>query len=176
MIFDGAADDAIAFLNIIEHTESNVDISRVAVNGGSRGGTVALLMSERDESVKLVTAIVSPTNMLALTAKNENDETYQCQFLSGLVNGDVSIADSRHLLIASSPIFFAQNLSQTQLHFAGNDEIVPVSQGEMLAQKMNDLGLNDIFELYIYEDRSHQDIGINNQEMRNRIEEFLSQL
>jgi hypothetical protein len=32
--FDGATDDALAFLNVIESTEANVDINRIGVRGG----------------------------------------------------------------------------------------------------------------------------------------------
>ncbi len=73
--YDRAADDGIAFLNIIESTENNVDINRVAVRGGSRGATVALLMGERDSRVKRVLGIAGPTNLLELTAKDENELT-----------------------------------------------------------------------------------------------------
>jgi hypothetical protein len=40
--FDGATDDAIAFLNAIENAEPAADVNRVSVRGGSRGATVAL--------------------------------------------------------------------------------------------------------------------------------------
>ena len=151
--FDGATDDAIALLNIIESTEEIADINRVAVRGGSRGGTVALLMAERDKRVKMAIAVVGPTNMMELTSKNENDATYQCQFLSDLVNGSSTITEIRHNLMASSPIFFAEDLPQTQMHFAANDKIIPIEQGEQLKIKMDELGLQDLFEMYIYEGR-----------------------
>jgi dipeptidyl aminopeptidase/acylaminoacyl peptidase len=50
--FDGAADDIIAFLNVIEETEDRADVQRTTVRGGSRGATVALLVAERDKRVK----------------------------------------------------------------------------------------------------------------------------
>lgn len=174
--FDGAADDAIAFLNIIESTESNVDISRVAVSGGSRGATVAFLMGERDNRVKRVLGIAGPTNLLELTSKMENDLTYQCQFLLDLVKGTSTIAETRHKMIASSPIYFAENLPLSQLHLGKDDYIVPVSQGKMLEEKMIDLDLFDRFRLFVYENRNHENITANNEELDIRVKEFLSHL
>ena len=174
--FDRAADDAIAFLNIIESTESNADTSRVAVSGGSRGAAVAFLMGTRDNRVKRALGIAGPTNLLELTSKNENDLTYQCQFLSDLVNGTATIAETRHKMIASSPIYFAENLPLSQLHLGKDDNLVPVSQGEMLEEKMIDAGLFDRFHLFVYENRNHENIAVNNEELDNRVEEFLSHL
>ena len=174
--FDGAADDAIAFLNIIQSTEEKANTERVSMRGGSRGGGVALLVAGRDKRVKLAIDIAGPTNMLDLTAINENDLTYQCQFLDDLVNGSASISDVRQKMIASSPVFFAADLPKTQLHLAANDWIVPVSQGEQLKQRMDELGRTDIFELFIYEGREHSNIANDNQEMNTRINAFLEQL
>jgi len=173
--FDGAADDAIALLNIVESTEQTADMNRVAVRGGSRGGTVALLIGERDKRVKLTIGVAGPTNMMELTSKNENDRTYQCQFLSDLANGS-ALADVRHKMIASSPIFFAKDLPKTQLHLAANDVIVPVSQGEELKDVINNLGQSAAFEMFIYEGRDHSNIADGNTEMNDRITLFLKQL
>ena len=174
--FDGAADDAIAFLNVIESTESNADTSRVAASGGSRGATVAFLMSERDKRVKRVLGIAGPTNLLELTSKMENDLTYQCQFLSDLVNETATIAETRHKMIASSPIYFAENLPLSQLHLGKEDKIVPVSQGETLEEKIIDLGISDKFQLFVYENRNHEDIAVNNEALDIRVKEFFSDL
>lgn len=172
--FDEATDDAIALLNIIESTEVNADMERVSVRGGSRGGTVAMLMGERDERVKRVIGIAGPTNMLQLTSKNENDPTYKCQFLDALVNKGTTVQQARHKMIASSPVYFSKYLPQTQLHLAENDRIVPVSQGEQLERVMKDAGLDDTFELFIYKGRDHSNIGNNNMELINRLNQFLT--
>jgi dipeptidyl aminopeptidase/acylaminoacyl peptidase len=174
--FDQGADDAIAFLNIIEATEQKADASRVAVRGGSRGGTVALLMGERDERVKMAVAIVGPTDMLGLTSQNVNDLTYQCQFLEGLVQKTETLNTARLNMIASSPIFFADRLPKTQVHFAEDDQIVPLSQGVELRTRMTEIGLQDRFEMFVYEGKDHSNIAVDNKEMNDRIEELFSQL
>jgi dienelactone hydrolase len=173
--FDGAADDAIALLNIVESTEPTADMNRLAVRGGSRGGTVALLIGERDKRVKLTIGVAGPTDMIELTSENENDLTYQCQFLGDLANG-ATLSDVRHKMIASSPVFFAKDLPKTQLHLAANDVIVPVSQGEELKKVINDLGQSATFEMFVYEGRSHSNIADNNTDMTDRIKLFLKQL
>ena len=174
--FDGATDDAIAFLNIIDSTEVKSDINRTGVRGGSRGATVAMLMAERDERVKLAVSVAGPVNMIELTSKSENDETYQCQFLDDLVNGNETIDQARHKMIASSPYFFSEYLPPTQLHLAAKDDIVPVSEGEDLNEKMNESGLGGPLELFIYEGRDHSNIATNNSELEERIQSFFSQL
>jgi dienelactone hydrolase len=173
--FDGAADDAIALLNIVENTEQMADMNRVAVRGGSRGGTVALLIGERDKRVKLAIGVAGPTNMMELTSKNESDRTYQCQFLGDLTNGS-ALSEVRHKMIASSPVFFAKDLPKTQLHLAANDVIVPPSQGEELKNVINNLGQGSTFEMFIYEGRDHSNIAESNTDMTDRIKQFLKQL
>lgn len=173
--FDGATDDALAFLNLIQQTETYADVNRTSARGGSRGGTVAMLAGIRDNRIKRVVGVVSPTNMLELTSQNENDPTYKCQFLSSFKNSEATLAGSRNKMIASSPIYFAKYLPLTQLHMGLKDWNVPVKQGYDLGEKINQSGMEDIFQLYTY-DRTHTDINTNNTELSDRIEQFLSQL
>lgn len=174
--FDGAADDVIAMLNIIELTEEVADVNRVSVRGGSRGGTVALLVGERDKRVKMAIDVAGPTNLLELAQRNQDDRTYQCQFLEALVQGGATLQEVRRRMIASSPLFFAQDLPLTQLHVGQNDWIAPPSQARDLEKRMADLAKSQYFELFIYEGRGHGDIVLNNIELEVRIEALLSEL
>jgi len=174
--FDGAADDVIALLNVIAGTEGGVNIKRTSVRGGSRGATVALLAAERDKRIKLAIGVAGPVNLLELTSLNENDQTYQCQFLNDLVNGNITVQSARLKMIASSPVFFAAHLGQTQLHLGKDDLIVPFSQGEDLKKVLDDLGMTDSLQLFIYEGRTHENIATNNPELNERINVFLKQL
>lgn len=173
--FDGATDDVIAFLNLVQQTESSADVNRTAVRGGSRGGTVALLAGIRDPRIKRVVGVAGPTDMLGLTSQNINDPTYQCQFLDAFKNGQSTLAETRKKMIASSPVYFAQYLPLTQLHLGLKDWNVPVQQGYDLEQKITQAGMAAKFQLFAY-DRSHTDIATSNPELANRIEQFLSQL
>ncbi|GAB3280274.1 hypothetical protein GCM10027347_55380 [Larkinella harenae] len=173
--FDGATDDTLAFLNLIQQIESQADVSRTSVRGGSRGGTVALLAGIRDKRIKRVVGVVSPTDFVGLTAQHENDPTYQCQFLKAIPHTPASLQEARTKLIASSPLYFADQLPLTQLHMGLNDWNVPIAQGTELEQKMIALGKSSTFSLYTYP-KTHSDIAINNPELISRIEQFLAQL
>ena len=174
--FDGAADDAIAFLNVIAANETKADTQRTAIQGGSRGATVALLVAERDARIKGAVAVAGPVDLITLTSTSENDRTYQCQFLQDLVSGSQSVAQARLNMIASSAIYFAGNLPRTQLHLAVDDKIVPISQGEELETKMKSIGLADRLEYFVYAGRDHTSIGTGNTEMNTRISQFLTQV
>ncbi len=173
--FDGATDDVLAFLNVIQATEAAADVSRTSVRGGSRGGTVALLAGIRDSRVKRVVSIAGPTDFFPLTETHVNDRTYQCQFLDDLKAGNETIAEARHKLIASSPLYFADDLPLSQVHMGVKDKNVPISQGNALKDRIAQLGMTSGFVLYTY-DKTHTDIATNNTEMADRIEQFLSQL
>lgn len=173
--FDGATDDVIALINLIDVTESSADVNRTGVRGGSRGATVAMLAGIRDPRVKRVVAVAGPTDLLALTPDHENDPTYQCQFLSAYKNNQSSLAETRAKMIASSPFYFAANLPLTQLHLGSNDRIVPVAQGYTLQEKMEASGNAARFSLFTY-NRGHEDIATDNSEMATRIETFFSGL
>jgi dienelactone hydrolase len=170
--FDGATDDAIAFLNVIASTENQVDTERVSVRGGSRGATVALLMGERDQRVKISIAVAGPADLMTLTSASENDATYQCQFLAALVDNSSDIPTVRHTLIASSPIYFADKLPKTQVHLGAEDKIVPVVQGDELKEVVEAVPNHKAFELYVYQGRGHADIASDNVELQDRVESF----
>ncbi|KAA2238567.1 prolyl oligopeptidase family serine peptidase [Chitinophaga agrisoli] len=174
--FDGAADDAIASLNAVVSTCEEADGSKVMIQGGSRGGTVALLMAERDKRVKLAEAIAFPSDLLSLTATHQNDPTYKFQFLDDLISGKATLKETRLKLIASSPLYFCKQLPKTQVHFGDKDVITPKEQGERLFDAMKAAGREADMELFIYSGRSHEDIGNDNTEMQERIEGFFKQI
>lgn len=170
--FDGATDDAIACLNAVGKTFKEADTSKVMTQGGSRGGTVALLMAERDPRVKLAAAVAFPVNLLAMTEANQHDPTYKFQFLDALISGNATLAESRKKLLAASPLYFCRHLPKIQTHFGDQDNITPSVQGELLLNAMKDAGKGADMELFIYQGRGHEDIGNNNSEMQQRIEDF----
>lgn len=173
--FDGATDDALAFLNLIQQTESKADVNRTSIRGGSRGATVALLAGIRDKRIKRVVSVAGPANLMSLTSTHTKDPTYLCQFLSDLQNKRVTLAEARNKLIASSPLYFAQHLPLTQMHMGLKDKNVPIEQGDELEQKMTQLGLKSSFQLFTY-DKAHTDIATDNPALAERIAQFLAQL
>ncbi|HEY8954719.1 alpha/beta hydrolase family protein [Chitinophaga sp.] len=174
--FDGATDDAIACLNAVGKTFKEADTSKVMTQGGSRGGTVALLMAERDQRVKLAAAVAFPADLLALTAANQHDPTYKFQFLDALINGSATLEETRKKLLAASPLYFCNHLPEIQAHFGDQDNITPPAQGELLRNAMKDAGKEADIGLFIYKGRGHENIGNNNLEMQQRIENFFRQI
>jgi dienelactone hydrolase len=173
--FDGAADDAQALLNVVLATVPGADAGRIALRGGSRGGTVALLLAARDARVRRAIAVVGPTDMLALTEANQNDPTYQLQFLAELQDGRLPLSEARHRLLASSPLFFAARLPWVQLHLGSRDQIVPPAQGERLRDELQALGRDHQVEHFLYEGRDHDGVHTH-PDFQGRVEAFLAPL
>lgn len=174
--FDGATDDAIATLNAVASLFANADTSRVLTRGGSRGGTVALLMAARDKRVKRAVGVAFPADFITLTAAHQNDPTYKFQFLDALVAGSKTFRETRLNLIASSPLYFVSHLPNTQLHFAEKDVITAPAQGELIINALKEQGLQDRAAFFVYPGRSHDDIANGNTEMEQRINSFFGEL
>ena len=174
--FDGAADDVIASLTAVAALFSQADTSRAMIRGGSRGGIVAMLAGERDKRFKRVAAVAFNVEFIGLTSQLYNDPIYKEQFLAGLINGTSTIAETRRLLIASSPLYFCDQLPETQLHCAQNDRITPASQGQLLFDRMNGIGMGSSVALFIYPGRDHTNIAEGNAELNSRINSFFGEL
>lgn len=173
--FDGATDDAQALLNVVLSTVAAADAGRIALRGGSRGGTVALLLAARDARVRRAISVVGPTDLLGQTASHQNDPTYQLQFLQELKAGRETLTQARRRLIASSPLYFAERLPLVQLHLGANDHIVPPVQGELLRDRLQTLGRANQVEYYRYEGRDHQGVTTH-PDFAGRVEAFLAPL
>lgn len=173
--FDGATDDAIACLNAIAVAFKQIDTTKVMTQGGSRGGTVAPLMAERDKRIKRAVAVAFPTDLLGLTALHQKDPTYGFQFLDALRKGIATPQETRMKMIASSPLYFCSELPKTQMHFGEKDAITPVGQGTMLFNSLP-ISLKGSVEFFVYKDRTHSNIGSNNNEMEQRIRTFFRAL
>lgn len=174
--FDGAADDAIAALNAVASLFTNADTSRMMTRGGSRGGTVALLLGIRDQRVKRAVGVAFPADFVTLTASHQNDPTYKFQFLDSLIAGQRTLAQTRLNLIASSPLYFVDQLPKSQLHFGEKDVITAPAQGELIVNALKARGLQERAAFFVYAGKSHNDIGNNNAEMEQRINAFFGEL
>ncbi|MGE9311666.1 alpha/beta hydrolase family protein [Niabella sp. CJ426] len=173
--FDGATDDVIACLNAVGALFQQADTGKAMIRGGSRGGTVALLAGIHDQRFKRVAPVAFNSDFVALTAQLYNDPTYKAQFLSGLLSGTSTIAQTRQLIIASSPFYFSKRIPKAQLHAAQNDRITPASQAELLFNEMKKQGIGDRATLFIYPDRDHSNIATGNTELESRINTFFSE-
>ncbi|HEX6187484.1 MAG TPA: prolyl oligopeptidase family serine peptidase [Pyrinomonadaceae bacterium] len=153
--WDGATDDALALLNVALETTPAADPHRIGVFGRSRGGTVALLMAERDPRIRCVVEWAGPTDRFSLMGtegwtqeelfaeglrtRARPDETGGQRvehFLLKAVRGEEGLTAVRHRLIASSPLYFARRLPPAQLHYGMEDTSVPVRNGVELAKSL----------------------------------------
>ncbi len=149
--FDGATTDALAFLNVALKTFDVIDEKRISVYGGSRGGAVALLAAARDKRIKNVIAVASPTDMKALYLLYPDQ--FKLLFFNDLLAGKISEKDARKKFIASSPIYFINELPYVQLHHDKQDPFVPVDFAYKLVDKMNAKG--KMIESYYYNEGVH---------------------
>src|SRR5688572_21154729 len=99
--YDGAADDAIALLNIVDAEIAAADFARFMARGGSRGGNVALLLGVRDARVTAVSAGSAPVDLYRQEVADRYSGQYRCQFFDGK-----NEQQSRERMLASSPLHF----------------------------------------------------------------------
>lgn len=127
--YDGAADDTIALLNVVEDSLPEADLERVLVRGGSRGGNTALLMAVRDPRVRIVDATAAPVDFYRSEVRSRYGSQYTCQFFTGK-----SSQESRDKMLASSPLHFALQASVDEVHlyYGAVDTIVPLWNGEQM--------------------------------------------
>jgi dienelactone hydrolase len=150
--FDGATDDAIALLNVAEELFPEANFENILVNGGSRGGTVALLMGVRDPRVNTIIAADAPADFYDEFWNREERKNYQyqCQFLNRKTE-----TEARLRMLASSPLHFApqESVENVYIHHGEDDTIVPVSQAIEMAGHLESFGVH--VETFIYPDTGH---------------------
>ncbi len=124
--WDGATDDALAFLNAALSITPQADRSRIAAFGKSRGGALAMLAGIRDPRIKRVVSWSGPADFFRLMgeggwrqkevvseallhrAKPEDDGgQFVATFLAKAVEGKKTPAEVRRLMIQSSALYFA---------------------------------------------------------------------
>jgi dipeptidyl aminopeptidase/acylaminoacyl peptidase len=152
---DGATDDAIALLNVALETTPTIDSNRICAFGRSRGGTVAMLAGIRDKRIKCVVNWSGPTDWFYLMGTSGWSEqelwseglrtranTQQTggqnveRFLKRAIDGDATVEQVRHRMIASSPLYFAHLLPRSQHHYGLEDTSVPTRNGRALVEHL----------------------------------------
>jgi len=149
--FWGGTTDALALLNVALQAFKQADENRIAIFGGSRGGTVALLASARDTRIKRTIVVAAPTDMKALYELYP--QQFKLLFFNDLFSGKISEKDARKKFISISPVYFTQALPMVQLHHDNNDPFVPSSFARKLIDSMNRAGKS--IEAYFYDEGIH---------------------
>jgi hypothetical protein len=152
--WEGAAEDAMAFLTVALSETRRIDTARVGVYGYSRGGGVALIAGERDPRVKAVLAFAPPTDFFVAMGRPGVDwasrlddasrdaslraDTRESQFLDWFVRGReaLPLAELRRRIAAASPLYFAERLPAFQIHQGEADVAVPLRNATTLRDRI----------------------------------------
>jgi dipeptidyl aminopeptidase/acylaminoacyl peptidase len=179
--WDGATDDAIAFLTSVLALDEPVDRERVGVFGASRGGSVALLMAARDPRLDAAVAFAPATDWFALMARPGEDwletllaaesprgrdqNTREAQFLEWFVDDrrQLPLAEARRRIIASSPLYFRSAGAAIQVHHGVDDRPVPVRNSQALERRLGR-------EVLFYDKTGHD---LSKSDAPNRARQFL---
>lgn len=168
--FDGATTDALAMLNATLSSFRQADEDRIAVYGGSRGGTVALLAASRDARISRAVVVAAPTDMKALYLLYPDQ--FKVLFFNDLLAGRIDEQQARQSFLSCSPIYFVKTLPLIQLHHDNNDPFVPVPFAKNLVEEMNSHGKN--VQPYFYNEGIH---GFwNDKSYWQRVVEFIKPL
>ena len=149
--FDGATTDALALLNVVLQKFEKADSKEIAVYGGSRGGTIALLASIRDPRISKAIVIAAPTDMNGLY--HLYPEQFKLLFFNDLLTGKITKKEARIKFISSSPGYFVKELPPIQLHHDNADPFVPVGFAKNFERQVKKIG--KLIEVYYYDKGLH---------------------
>lgn len=143
--YDGAADDSIALLNVVQAEFPQADFTRLLARGGSRGGNTALLLGARDDRVSMVSAGSAPVDFYRQDVADRYREQYRCQFFDGLTE-----AKARERMIASSPLLFPTlpNVTRVFIDHGNGDTVVPLWNATEMEARMRAQGVNVDLRMY----------------------------
>ncbi|WP_066217683.1 alpha/beta hydrolase [Formosa haliotis] len=136
---------------VVKHLNDNLDDYQISDDygfiGTSAGAHLALLWSyafNHDKHAKMVCSIVGPTNFTD-SAYTENVNFDTLKMLEELYGIDLTT----EFLEEVSPYHQVTNSAPpTILFYGGKDPLVPVSQGNLLQEKLEDLGVMHEYTLY----------------------------
>jgi len=170
---DGATDDTISFLTAALGTSPETDAKRICIFGHSRGGTVAMLTGIRDKRIDCVVNVAGPTDWFYAMGTDGWTEQELWQegvrihaspletggqdlerFMGRAFDGNASLDEVRHNMIASSPLYFARRLPLSQNHYGIEDVSVPVRNGRQLGEVLKRKPTKRA-AVYIYPDQGH---------------------
>lgn len=148
--------------------------SRYGFIGTSAGGHLSLLYSyayDNLRDVEMVCSIVGPTNF---TDENYIKNPNYSNFVIGIqLITNVNFEDNPAYYENLSPYHVVtQNAPPTLLFYGGKDDLVPITQGVDLHNKLEELSVINEFTLYENEGHGWQGNALN--DTYNKLENFIS--
>jgi len=169
--YDGAADDAVALINLVSQKVPEANMDAILAVGGSRGGNVAYLLGQRDSRIAMSIAMAGPTDFYRQSAADQYKEQYQCQFFD-----NYNAQQAKQKMLASSPLHFVSNSPITRIHHSKNDSVVPTWNAQEMYDSLIENNKDAI--LYWYDNGGHSDFyGLNSDYPHNfhdNVSEFMS--
>lgn len=153
-VWSGAAEDAVAFLEVVKDLYSKSDSTKVLALGVSRGATVALIIGALTDKLDYIISISTHTNFLNIDAfRNERvGSDYRRVFFTPQTTPE----NIRKRLIVSSPYFFAERLPDFEIHQGTEDILTTVRHTKLLEKRLHEIGRNDTtLRIYYYKGKGH---------------------
>jgi dipeptidyl aminopeptidase/acylaminoacyl peptidase len=172
--WDRDADDVMSFIDVAISLVPAIDPERIGLVGFSRGACVAMLTGIRDERVDLVIEFFGPTDFYSEWAEDifadalsgslrdlPGLSTLNTDVIQPLKAGTMTYAEVRLEMLRRSPVYFVDLLPPTQGHHGTLDNVVPVSQANILKAAFVAEGLPATdHTVYIYTGGSHNPLSL----------------
>lgn len=172
--WDRDADDVMSLINVAISLTPAIDPERIGVVGFSRGACVAMLTGIRDERIDLVIEFFGPTDFYSAWTEDifadalngslrdlPGLSTLNADIIQPLKTGTMTYAEVRLEMLRRSPVYFVDLLPPTQAHHGTLDNVVPVSQANLLKAAFAAEGLPTTnHTVYIYSGGSHNPLSL----------------
>jgi acetyl esterase/lipase len=137
-------DDINSVVTALKNSSLYTLSDKIGLIGISAGAHLSMLYSYSQNNIKMVCSIVGPTNF---TDSNYLNDTSLAPILVSVTG--VNYADNPLYYQQLSPLYRATTTSPPTILFYGNqDPLVPITQGQDIHTKLNDLGVYNEFTLY----------------------------
>ncbi|MHC4944604.1 MAG: alpha/beta hydrolase family protein [Planctomycetota bacterium] len=186
-VMDWDVDDTLALLyGVLTHID-DADPARIAVYGGSRGGSVSLLVGIRDDNIKLLAELFAPTcwNLPSIrkicedivnnggASPNNLIEMIMDIIVYPYMQGAMSLGEARLAWIRRSPVYFAEELPDLEFHHGKHDDVVSIEHSDRLDEVLYNLGpVAPYYKYFLYPYGYHNPHSLPN--CGERVEAFLS--
>ncbi len=172
--WDRDVDDVLSFIDAALSVTPAADEDRIGLVGFSRGACVAMIAGIRDSRIDLVIEFFGPTDFFSpwtedifadalegtlrdlpgLSVLNED-------IVQPLKDGSLTSAQARLELLRRSPVYFVDMLPPTQAHHGTFDNVVPVSEAQLLRGAFTAAGLSSPdYNVFIYSVGGHNPITL----------------